>query len=205
VSHSSTNRRRDGSLRLPGRRRSLHRLVDGRKTSHPSKPPFPPSPRRQHVEVPAVRVPRPLRAGARAQVARAPQPRGEAAGHQPLRSRLGAAHRPLEDRVAQAGPRPTRLRPGLRRRPAHRGKVAGQGAGVLDPFGAAPVGSQGAATRAPGPLQRPPGASVRNFPRDSPYRPPENPELRVDTVGSPEQAAEQIAQHLFANGLSRQR
>jgi len=39
-----------------------------------------------------------------------------------------------------------------------------------------------------------------------PYEPPENPELRVDTVdSSPEQAAEQIAQHLFANGLARQR
>ena len=36
----------------------------------------------------------------------------------------------------------------LRRRPPRRGEVAGQGAGVLDPLGAAPVGPEAAAARA---------------------------------------------------------
>jgi bifunctional enzyme CysN/CysC len=37
---------------------------------------------------------------------------------------------------------------------------------------------------------------------DSPYEPPENPELRVDTTSmSPEQAAEKVVEHLLAQGV----
>ena len=47
-----------------------------------------------------------------------------------------------------------RLRPRLRRRAPRRGEVAGQGAGLLAPLGAAPLGPQAAAPRALAHLQR---------------------------------------------------
>ena len=55
------------------------------------------------------------------------------AGHRPDHARLGAAHRPVEDRGTRAGAGQVRLRPRLRRRPARRGEVPGQGAGILLP------------------------------------------------------------------------
>ena len=86
---------------------------------------------------------------------RAPEPRVRAAGHQPLRPRLGDAHRHVEDRGAQAGPRPAPVRPGVRRGPARRGEVPGQGAGLLHPLGPAPLGPEASAPRAVADLQRP--------------------------------------------------
>ena len=51
-----------------------------------------------------------------------------------------------------------RLRPRVRRRPARRGEVAGEGAGVLDPLRPAPLGPEAAAPRAVAALQRAHGA-----------------------------------------------
>ena len=79
---------------------------------------------------------------------------GVAQGINPFDSRLRGAHRHDEDRGAQAGARQVRVRRGLRRRPARRGEVAGQGAGVLVPLGAAPLGPEEPAPGAVAPVQR---------------------------------------------------
>jgi sulfate adenylyltransferase subunit 2 len=62
-------------------------------------------------------------------------PEAVAKGHQSVRPRLGPAHRHVEDRGAETGAGQVRLRRGLRRRPARRGEVAGQGAHLLVPLG----------------------------------------------------------------------
>ena len=68
----------------------------------------PAAPRRHDVEVPGdVRVPRPDGRPSRHGAARPPEPRVRREGHQPVRPRLGDAHRHVEDRGAQAGPRRT--------------------------------------------------------------------------------------------------
>ncbi len=70
------------------------------------------------------------------------EPGGVAARHQPVRPRLGDAHRHVEDRGAEAGAGQVRLRRRVRRRPPRRGEVPGQGADLLLPLGAAPLGSR---------------------------------------------------------------
>ena len=55
---------------------------------------------------------------------------------------------------AEAGARQVRLRRGVRRRAARRGEVARQGAHLLVPLGAAPLGPEAPAPRALAPLQR---------------------------------------------------
>lgn len=86
VSHTSTNRRCD--VTEPCVCPDVAEAFTGSSTNaklSTQQAAVPPFPRRHHVEVPgAVRVPRPLRAGARVRVARAPQPPGEAAGYQPF-------------------------------------------------------------------------------------------------------------------------
>ena len=83
------------------------------------------------------------------------------AGINPFDHGSADAHRHVEDRGPQAGARPARLRPGLRRRPPRRGEVPGQGAGVLHPLGPAPLGPQTTAARAVAPLQRPQATRAR--------------------------------------------
>ena len=98
---------------------------------------------------------------------RAPEPRVRRARHQPVRPRLGGAHRHVEDRGAQAGHRRAPVRPVLRRRPPRRGEVAGQGADLLGPLAAAPVGSEAAAARSCGGSTTPgaaTGETLRVFP-----------------------------------------
>ena len=59
------------------------------------------------------------------------------------------------------------LRPGLRRGPARRGEVPGEGAGVLHSLGPAPLGPQAASARSSGGSTTPaanPGETVRVFP-----------------------------------------
>ena len=51
----------------------------------------------------------------------------------------------------------------VRRRPSRRGEVAGQGADLLDPLGAAPLGPEAAAARAVAALQRPPHQRARRM------------------------------------------
>ena len=76
------------------------------KAFYPSKPPFP----LVHVDTTwkfsAMYEFRDRTAGrARPRADRAPEPRVRRAGHQPVRPRLGAAHRHVEDRGSQAGDR----------------------------------------------------------------------------------------------------
>ena len=71
-----------------------------------------------------------------------------ARGINPFDHGSATAHRHVEDRGPQAGHRRAQVRPVLRRRPARRGEVAGQGADLLGPLGAAPVGSEAPAARA---------------------------------------------------------
>ena len=81
--------------------------------------------------------------------------RGRArARHQPVRQRLGRPHRRDEDRGAQAGARQVRLRRCLRRRAPRRGALAREGAHLLVPLGAAPLGPEEPAARALAALQR---------------------------------------------------
>jgi 3'-phosphoadenosine 5'-phosphosulfate sulfotransferase (PAPS reductase)/FAD synthetase len=72
-------------------------------------------------------------AGARAGAARAHERGGACAGHQPLRLRVEQVHDGHEDRGAQAGAHRQGLRLRLRRCPARRGALAGQGAHLLLP------------------------------------------------------------------------
>ena len=125
------------------------------KAFHPGKPPFP----LLHVdttwkfrEMYAFRDRMAAELGHRA--ARAHQPGGRRARHQPVRPRLPGPHRRDEDRGPQAGARRARLRRGLRRRAARRGEVAREGARLLVPLGAAPLGPEEPAARAVAPLQR---------------------------------------------------
>ena len=126
------------------------------KAFYPAKPPFP----LLHVDTTwKFRAMYEMRdtvaAAVRRRPDRVPEPGMRRAGHQPDHARLGAAHRPVEDRGTQAGARQVRLRPRLRRRPARRGEVPGQGAGLLRPLRPAPLGPEGAASRAVARLQRP--------------------------------------------------
>ena len=119
------------------------------KAFHPVEAAVPVGARRHDVEVLRdVPVPRRHRGPARARPDRAQEPRVRRAGDQPVRSRFGDAHRHVEDRGPQAGDRRAQVRSVLRRRPSRRGEVAGQGADLLGPHGAAPVGSEAAAPRA---------------------------------------------------------
>jgi hypothetical protein len=102
-----------------------------------------------------VRVPRQHGEGTRPRPDRAPEPRVPGEGDQPVRSRLGGAHRHVEDRGPQAGDRRQQVRSVLRWRPPRRGEVAGQGADLLDPLRAAPVGSEASAARVVAGVQRP--------------------------------------------------
>ncbi len=98
---------------------------------------------------------------------RPPEPRVCPTGHQPLRPRLGHAHRHVEDRGAQAGPRSAPVRPGLRRGTSRRGEVPRQGAGLLHPLGPAPVGSRNGSAPSCGAIYNArtnPGETVRVFP-----------------------------------------
>ena len=81
-------------------------------------------------------------ARARARAARAHEPRGARAGHQPVHARLGRPHRHDEDAGAEAGARQVRLRRGLRRRPPRRGEVARQGAHLLVPLARSTAGTR---------------------------------------------------------------
>ena len=93
---------------------------------------------------------------ARPQPARARERGWARARDQPVRQRLGRAHRRDEDGGAQAGARQVRLRRRLRRRPPRRGEVAREGAHLLLPHGAAPLGPEEPAAGAVAPLQRAP-------------------------------------------------
>ena len=104
------------------------------KAFYPSKPPFP----LLHVDTTwkfreMIAVPRRDRQAARPQADRAYQRGRREARHQSVRFRLGAAHPGDEDREPEAGARQVRLRRGLRRRAARRGKVPRQGAHLLVP------------------------------------------------------------------------
>ena len=78
---------------------------------------------------------------------------GAREGDQPVHARLGRSHRRLEDAGAQAGARQVWVRCRVRRRPARRGEIARQGARVLVPQRAAPLGSEEPAPGAVAPLQ----------------------------------------------------
>ena len=73
---------------------------------------------------------------------------GVAQGINPFDHGSAVLHRHHEDRRAQAGARQARLRRRLRRRPPRRGEVAREGAGLLVPHRAAPLGPQEPAARA---------------------------------------------------------
>ena len=108
------------------------------------------------LEVPRhVRTARTHGARARHGAARLPEPRGQGAGHQPLRPRLADPHRHVEDAGPEAGAGPVRLRRRLRRRPPRRGEVARQGAHLLVPHRPAPLGPEEPAPRTLAPVQRP--------------------------------------------------
>src|SRR6188472_305467 len=149
-----------GRVRAPGHalldRQGQLRDAAPRAQGLPPRPPAVPAPARGHdVEVPRhVRVPRPDRRRARARAHRPRQRGGRAPRHQPIRPRLGRAHRRHEDRGAQAGARGPRVRRRLRRRPPRRGEVARQGARLLVPLRPAPLGSPQPAPRALAPVQR---------------------------------------------------
>ena len=78
-----------------------------------------------------------------------------------------AIHTDIEDRGPEAGAGQVRLRRRLRRRPARRGEVAGQGADLLVPHRAAPLGPEEPAARALAACTTPAsskGESIRVFP-----------------------------------------
>jgi sulfate adenylyltransferase subunit 2 len=125
------------------------------KAFHPAVPPFP----LLHVDTrwkfrDMYELSRPHGGRDRHGPAGAHQPRGRGEGHQPLHPRLGDPHRHHEDRGPQAGARQVRLRCGLRRRAPRRGEIARQGARVLLPHRAAPLGPEEPAPRAVEALQR---------------------------------------------------
>jgi sulfate adenylyltransferase subunit 2 len=94
------------------------------------------------------------------------EPRGAGTGHQPVQPRLGGPHGRLEDAGAEAGTRQIRLRRRLRRRAPRRGEVARQGAHLLVPLGAAPLGPEDAAPEALAVYntRKNKGESIRVFP-----------------------------------------
>ena len=125
-----------------------------RKAFHPAKPPFP----LMHVDTTwKFRDMYAFRDRMAAEVGhgsdRACQSGRAGDGHQPLRARLGHPHARHEDAGAEAGAGQIRLRRGVRRRAARRGKVARQGAHLLLPLRAASLGPQEPASRAVEPLQ----------------------------------------------------
>ena len=80
-------------------------------------------------------------------------PEALAQGINPFTHGSARPHRHHEDAGAEAGAGQVRLRRGLRRRPPRRGEVAGQGAHLLVPLGAAPLGPEEPAPGAVAPLQ----------------------------------------------------
>ena len=95
-------------------------------------------------------------------------PEGVGAGHQPVRPRLGDAHRHVEDGGAQAGARPvpaSTLAFGGARRDEEKSRAKERVFSL--PLGPAPVGPEAPAAGALAPLQRPQattGESIRVFP-----------------------------------------
>ena len=114
------------------------------KAFYPSQAAVPAAARRHDLEVPRdVRVPRPDgRASSASSCSCTRIPEALAQGINPFTHGSARAHRHLEDAGAEAGARQARLRRRLRRRAARRGEVARQGARVLVPLGAAPLGSR---------------------------------------------------------------
>ena len=111
--------------------------------------------RRYEVEVPRDdRLPRPDGREAGTRPAGLQQPRWARTGHRPVHARIGRAHRRDEDPGLEAGARQVRLRCRLRRRTPRRGEEPRQGAHLLLPLRAAPLGPQEPASRALAPLQR---------------------------------------------------
>ena len=113
------------------------------KAFYPAKPPFP----LMHVDttwkfremIAVSRELRPQGAGPRRD---RPHQRGRREAWASIRSTHSEkAHRRDEDRGAEAGARQIRVRRGLRRRPARRGKVAGQGTRLLVPRQASIAGT----------------------------------------------------------------
>ena len=92
---------------------------------------------------------------ARPQADRLHQPGGRRARHQPDRLRLVGAHPGDEDRGAEAGARPVRLRRGLRRRPPRRGEEPRQGAHLLVPLARPRLGPAQPAPGTVEPVQHP--------------------------------------------------
>ena len=112
---------------------------------------------RHHVEVLRhVPLSRSVDRRLRPRVDRASQPRRRRRRHQPVRPWLVDAYRHVEDRRAQAGDRPVRLRPLLRRGATRRGTLACQRTHLLDSFGPPPLGSQAPTPRTLADLQRKP-------------------------------------------------
>ena len=126
------------------------------KAFYPGAAAVPAAARRHDVEVPRdVRVPRPDGAASSASSCSCTSnPDGVDAGHQPVHARLGGPHRRDEDAGAEAGARQVRLRRGVRRRAPRRGEEPRQGAHLLVPLGAAPLGPEEPAPGALAPLQR---------------------------------------------------
>ena len=148
-----------------GHREAGHALLDrqgqrgdaapGDEGVRPRQAAVPADARRHDLEVPRhVRVPRSHGGGSRLRPARAHEPGRGRARHQSLHARIGRAHRHLEDRGAEAGAHEVRVRRRLRRRAPRRGEVARQGARVLVPLRAAPLGSEEPAPGAVAALQR---------------------------------------------------
>src|SRR6185312_13704742 len=110
--------------------------------------------RRHHLEVPRDdRVPRPGRGDGRRGAAGAHQPGRRAPGHLAADPRRHHAYRRDEDPGAEAGAGPARLRRRDRRRAPRRGEIAREGAHLLVPQCAAPLGSEEPAPRAVAQLQ----------------------------------------------------
>ena len=121
------------------------------KAFHPAKPPFP----LLHVDTTwkfreMIALPRRRRGAARPAADRAHQPRRRGARHRPVRHGAARPHRRHEDRGAEAGARPARLRRRHRRRAARRGEVAREGAHLLAPQRQPSLGSEAASGRSCG-------------------------------------------------------
>ena len=122
------------------------------KAFYPGQAAVPAAARRHDLEVPGDdRVPRPAwRASSGLDLIVHINQEGVGAGHQPVRPRLGDAHRRHEDRGAQAGARQVRLRRRVRRRPPRRGEVARQGARLLVPRPRSTAGTRRTSGRSSG-------------------------------------------------------
>src|SRR5207342_972502 len=112
--------------------------------------------RGHRLEVPRDdRLPRPPGGGDRGGAAHVEQSRGAGAGHRPDHARGDGAHRRDEDPGAEAGAGQVAVRCGDRRCASRRGEVARQGADLLVPQRAAPLGPEEPAPGAVEPVQHP--------------------------------------------------